>query len=435
MDVIMPQLGETVLEGSVAKWHKDLGATVEADEPLFDVETEKVTTEIPAPISGVLSQILVAVGVSVKVGTRLAVIESPDDTEAPPTTPSQNVTLGKVAVDPSVALDANKPASPLSVARDNSSGIRLSPVVRRLLDELGISPTQIVGTGADSRITREDVLAYARNVAEHRASAGVAHDESSRAAAPTKDKAPQEFEIVKSSDDLVIPLNSIRRRTAAHMVRSKATSPHALQAVEVDFHQVDKARKTLGIEWKAREGYSLTYLPFIARAICDAIAKFPYVNSSFGQDALIVHRAVHLGIAVDVNLDGLIATVVRDAQHRNLQGIAAEIHRLAVAARSNRLKPDEMNGGTYTLSNSGTFGTFFSTSIINQPQTAILSVDGVRKKPVVVDVGDGDVIAIRPIGVLAQSFDHRAFDGAYSASFLKCLKDVLENRNWLAELC
>jgi 2-oxoglutarate dehydrogenase E2 component (dihydrolipoamide succinyltransferase) len=317
------------------------------------------------------------------------------------------------------------------LARNQAGGARLSPVVRRLLGEHGIAPEQLTGSGASNRITREDVLAYIASTGARGATAVAPVSARPVAVAAASPQAPG---IVTGPDDIVMPLSKIRRLTAAHMVRSKAMSPHTLQAVEVDFHNVDKARKAVGADWKAREGYSLTYMPFITRAVCEAIAKFPYVNSSFGNDELIVHKRVHMGIAVDLNFEGLVATVVRDAHHRNLRGLAAEISRLAAAARSNSLKPDELTGGTYTISNSGTFGTFFSASIINQPQTAILSTDGVRKKPVVIEADDGDVIAIRPIGVLAQSFDHRAFDGAYSAAFLRTLKEVIETRDWLAEL-
>lgn len=415
MDVIMPQLGETVLEGSIANWYKKVGDAVRADEPLFDVETDKVTTEIPAPISGVLTRILVEAGATVKVGTKLALIENADGVESK-----------EVAADSVPA--ARTPMTTEALARNSVGGFRLSPVVRRLLGEHGIDPGQIVGSGANGRITREDVLAYVAS-AGTRAVAVPAPPVS----AATPGIAPAAG-VVAGSDDLVLPLSKIRRLTASHMVRSKAISPHALQAVEVDFHGVDKARKAIGTDWKAREGYSLTYLPFIARAVCEAIAKFPHVNSSFGNDELIVHKRIHMGIAVDLNFEGLVATIVRDAHHKNLRGLAAEINRLAAAARGNRLKPDELGGGTYTISNSGTFGTFFSASIINQPQTAILSTDGVRKKPVVIESDDGDVIGIRPIGVLAQSFDHRAFDGAYSAAFLRCLKDVIESHDWLADL-
>lgn len=329
----MPQLGETVTEGTVINWYKKIGEPVKADEPLFDVETDKVTTEIPAPANGVLSRILVETGVAVPVGTLLAVIDA-------------------AAAKPPAA--GAKPAAP----------------------------------------------------------------------------APQPAQ----AGDAFVPFSKIRRQTAEHVVRSLATSAHVLQAVEVDYERVEQARAAKGRQWKAREGYSLTYLPFIARAVCAAIAEFPRVNASFAADGLTLHQRVHLGIAVDLNFDGLVVPVVRDAHQRDLPGIAREINRLAAAARGGALKPDDVSGATYTLSNNGSFGTFFTAPIIRQPQVAILSTDGVKKKPVVVEGPQGDVIAIRPVGVLAHSFDHRAIDGAYSAAFLRRVKAIIESQDWIAEL-
>ena len=235
-------------------------------------------------------------------------------------------------------------------------------------------------------------------------------------------------------DDTVVAMNRIRRLTAVHMVRTVAVSPHTLQAIEVDFSAVEKARGRHGAKWKSSEGFSLTALPFVARAVCAAIARFPHVNASVADDALIVHHRIHLGIAVDLNFEGLLVPVIRDAQNKTLRALALEIHDLASRARRGALRPDEMSGGTYTISNSGPFGTLLTAPLIAQPQVAILSTDAVRKKPVVIEGPDGDSIAIRPIGVLAQNFDHRAFDGAYSAAFLHALKDNLESRDWLAEL-
>ncbi|CAG4882765.1 Dihydrolipoamide acetyltransferase component of pyruvate dehydrogenase complex [Georgfuchsia toluolica] len=432
MNVIMPQLGETVLEGMVANWYKKVGDKVEADESLFDVETDKVTSEIPTPVAGVLTEILVAAGTTVKVGTVLAIIREEGSTSEVTAAPASENVVAAVAR-PAIAGNSAQIQSRMP-ERSNDAQVRLSPVVRRLLGENGLSPEQVTGTGNNGRITREDVLAYLASKPSRLDKTAAPLSRHTAATTQPVLSAPQPVAVSVGKDDLVLPLNKIRRATASHMVRSKTTTPHAVQAVEVDFQAVDKARQAVGKEWKEREGYSLTYMPFIVRAVCDAIGKYPYINSSFGNDELIVHKRVHLGIAVDVNFEGLLATVVRDADHRNLRGLAAEINRLASAARRNQLKPDELAGGTYTISNSGTFGTLFSTSIINQPQAAILSADGVRKKPVVIEGPDGDVIAIRPIGILAQSFDHRAFDGAYSASFLRYLKEIIENRDWLNEI-
>lgn len=234
--------------------------------------------------------------------------------------------------------------------------------------------------------------------------------------------------------DRVVPLNKIRRATAAQTVRSVAVSPHTLQAVEVDFQNVDRARKAKGADWEVQEGFTLTYLPFVCAAICEALVEFPHINATFAEDSLIVHQRINLGIAVDVGFEGLLVPVVHDANHRSVRGLARKIQTLVQKARTNALTPADLSGGTYTVSNSGSFGTLITAPIINQPQVAILSLDGVHKKPTVVESPDGDAVAIRPIGVLAQSFDHRAFDGAYSAAFLRRLKQALETRNWLTEL-
>ena len=230
------------------------------------------------------------------------------------------------------------------------------------------------------------------------------------------------------------PLNNIRKRTAEHLAKSWSAVPHVLQAVEVDFLRVEQARRAAGAAWKAREGFTLTYLPFIARAVSVALAKFPLLNASLDGDDLVLHGRINIGIAVDLNFEGLVVPVVKDVPNKSLPQLAREINDLAQRARNNRLKPDDMTGGTYTLSNSGVFGTLITAPIINQPQVAILSTDGVHKKPVVIESDAGDSIAIRPVGVLAQTFDHRAVDGAYSAAFLREVKTILETRDWVQAL-
>jgi 2-oxoglutarate dehydrogenase E2 component (dihydrolipoamide succinyltransferase) len=410
MDIIMPQLGETVLEGLITTWYKKPGERVAADERLFEVETDKVTTEIPAPAPGVLREILVEAGSTVKVGTLLAIVETASQAATNSyTTPAAGQSAPAA---PAPALESAVLASPAHPVTRNA-GRKLSPLVRRLLAESGLSAHSVNGTGRDGRITREDMLA--------RMSGG--------GVAPTPPPAT-----TVSPDDRVVPLNKIRRVTAAHMVRSIATSVHTLQAVEVNFQNVERARQAKGADWKAAEGFSLTYLPFVCAATCQALADFPLINATFSNDALVVHRRINLGIAVDLDFEGLMVPVLRDANHKNVRGLAREIHALVRKARANSLGADEVSGGTYTLSNSGSFGTLITAPIINQPQVAILSLDGVHKKPVVIESPEGDAIAIRPIGVLAQSFDHRAFDGAYSAAFLRRLQQILETRNWLAEL-
>ena len=392
MDVVMPQLGETVTEGTVIAWHKAAGEPVKANEVLFEVSTDKVDTEVPAPADGVLSEILVEAGATVPVGTRLAVIGGAGES-AGASGSATTVPAGTAVASRSIPLD--------SVPRKDTGGRPLSPAVRRLIAEHGLDLAAISGTGRDGRITRQDVEALL---------------------------APEPAE-----SDLV-PLTRMRKQIAEHMVRSKATSAHVLQAVEVDFHAVDRARGRHGEAWKAKEGFSLSYLPFIAHAVCRAIPDFPHVNASIEGDNLRIHGRVHLGIAVDLGPGGLMAPVIRDAHEMDLPDLARAIRRVASAARDGSIGPDDLAGGTYTISNSGTFGTLITAPIINQPQVAILSTDGVSKKPAVAETEAGDAIAIRPIGVLAQSFDHRAIDGAYSAGFLARVREILEGTDWDAAL-
>jgi pyruvate dehydrogenase E2 component (dihydrolipoamide acetyltransferase) len=436
MDIVMPQLGETVTEGTVSAWYKKPGDRVKADESLFEIETDKVSMEIPSPVTGLLREILVEAGMTVKVGTPVAIVDTvaaahsaagaAEAARATSMSPASDSPVPLAGDGPGVraiapAAPTGEAAAPGSRPLERLAEARLSPVVRRLLSEARLSPDQVRGTGHDGRITREDVLAY---VAEH----GQPKASSSAAAAASVPPAPS------GSDDWVVPLNKVRRLTAAHMVRSVATSPHTLQAIEVDFDNVERARRAHGDRWKAREGVTLSYLPFVCAAVCEALAEFPYINASFADDELIVHRRVHLGIAVDLSHEGLLAPVLRDANRRTLRGLAVDLAALISRTRANQLGPDELKGGTYTISNSGSFGTLITAPIINQPQVAILSTDGVRKKPVVVEGSEGDAIAIHPVGVLAQSFDHRAFDGAYSAAFLRRVQQSLEGRDWLAEL-
>jgi pyruvate dehydrogenase E2 component (dihydrolipoamide acetyltransferase) len=233
----------------------------------------------------------------------------------------------------------------------------------------------------------------------------------------------------------VVPFTNIRRRTAEHMVRSKATSAHALIAIEVDYDNVERARKPAKDAFRAEEGVNLTYLPFVSRAVIDALREFPQLNASVGDDALIVHHDVHLGFAVDLSFEGLVVPVVHNADSKRLRAIAREVADLAERARSKKLMPDDISGGTFTITNVGSYGTTITMPIVNQPQIAILSTDGVKKRPVVIELPDGsDVIAVHPVGNLTMSWDHRAVDGAYAAAFMKQVKDILETRDWAAEI-
>jgi 2-oxoglutarate dehydrogenase E2 component (dihydrolipoamide succinyltransferase) len=241
--------------------------------------------------------------------------------------------------------------------------------------------------------------------------------------------------VAATGRDTVVPLSKIRKLTGDHMVRSLATSPHAFSVVEVDYANVDSVRKAESSSWKDAEGFSLTYLPFVARAVVDALAEFPHLNASVSGDDLIVHGFVDLGIAVDLDYQGLLVPVVRSAEAKRLRALAREISDLATRAKARKVSPDEISGGTFTISNNGSAGSVLTAAVINQPQVAILSTDAIVRKPVVVDTADGgEAIAIHPVGHLAMSWDHRAFDGAYAARFLVRVKDILETRDWAAEL-
>ena len=410
MDVIMPQLGETVSEGTVSVWHKSIGDTVSTKEPLFDVSSDKVEMEVPAPAEGTLLEIRVDAGTTVPVGEVVAIIVREGEV----------IEVGAGLADKAEAVvpRAAAPVREVSVksANRDARGNPLSPAVRRLVAENSLDPSAISGSGLNGRLKKKDVLAYLGGGATSRS-------------APRP--APLDF---SGEDTEVIPFNNLRRLTAEHMARSKATSPHVLQAVEADFARVSRARGGVSAAWKKREGFSLTYLPFIAKAVCEAIRDFPRVNGAIDGENLVVFRRVNLAIAVDLDFDGLVAPVIKDADQMSLQELARAIRDISDRARSNRLKPEEFAGGTYTISNSGVFGTMITAPIINQPQVAILSTDGITKKPVVIETEDGDTIGIRPVGVLAQSFDHRAIDGAYSAAFLNRVREIIQTKDWAAVL-
>ena len=452
-DVTMPQLGETVADGTVTKWFKQVGDEVVKGEPLFEVSTEKVDTEIPAPASGTLSAILVEAGTTVDVGTTLARIGA-DETVA-----------GASADAPTLA------PAPAAVATSGSTRVprvdadqKLSPVVRKLLGEHGLEASDVTGTGPNGRITRDDVLAHVasipdaatspapsslgslspvvrRMIAEHgldpASLTGTGPDgritrrdvEAAIAAGPSQSRATGE------SGDRVVAFTTVRRRTAEHMTRSKATSAHTLMVTETDYEHVDRVRRTHGEAFKASEGFSLTFLTFNAVAAVEALREFPHLNASVGDDELIVHGAVNLGIAVDLDGDGRVVPVVRDAPALDLRSMARAIRTLATGARTKRLTVDDMAGGTFTITNPGPFGTLLTGAVINQPQVAILSTDAVVRKPVVVTAADGsESIAIHSMGNLALTFDHRAIDGAYAARYLHRMGEILASHDWAADL-
>ncbi|HIE66694.1 MAG: dihydrolipoamide acetyltransferase family protein [Acidimicrobiales bacterium] len=416
-DVLLPQLGETVTEGTITRWFFGIGETVPADAPLYEVSTEKVDSEVPSPLGGVLVEIIASEGATIPVGALLCRID-PDDpsSTSPLPTPSavagagaggtglstseqgSGVPAGSDAVVASAAAAGPAGATGTGVEHRGRAGVRLlSPVVRRLLAENGLDPARVRGTGLGGRLTRGDVETFLRDN-------------------------PERAE----------PFNGIRKATARHMVGSKATSPHVLTAMEVDFDAVDRLRYAEKDAWRDAEGSSLTYLPFIVAALAEALAAFPRLNASVGDDELIVHGDVNLAVAVDLGFEGLVAPVVRKVGDLSIRDLARSIHEVAGRARDRRLVPDDLSGGTFTVTNPGQYGTLFQFPIINQPQVAILSTDGIARKPAVVVDADGvETIGVRPLGILALAWDHRAFDGAYAAAFLQELKRILETTDWV----
>ena len=439
-DITLPQLGETVTEGTITRWFKKVGDTIAADEPLFEVSTDKVDTEVPSPVAGTVTEIRVAEGETVAVGTVIAVVGAAGAAPAPAPVAAAPAPVAAPAPAPVVAP---APAPAPVVAAPSQTNKLLSPVVRRLVTEHQIDIDALTGSGPGGRITREDVLDYidqhglkaAAQVASAPAPAPVVSTPAPVAApAPTAASAPRPTAPTGEREQ-VVALSKIRKLTGAHMVMSKAVSPHAFSVEEVDYANVDRTRTAVKESWKSGEGFSLTYLPFIARAVVDALADFPHVNSSIDGDNLVVHGYIDLGIAVDLDYQGLLVPVVRSADAKRLRAIAREINDLATRARGRKLSPDEIQGGTFTLSNNGSAGALICMPIINQPQVAILSTDAIVRKPVVVTAQDGsESIAIHPMGHLSMSWDHRAFDGAYAARFISRVKQIIETQDWSAEL-
>jgi pyruvate dehydrogenase E2 component (dihydrolipoamide acetyltransferase) len=432
-EVTMPKLGETVTEGTLSRWLKHVGDRVEFDDPLFEVSTDKVDSEIPSPYDGVILEILVPAGDTVPVGTTLVRIGEPGAaTGAAPAAPAA------AAAAPTSAAAEGTPAAPsvAPAAGGDGAGRMLSPMVRRLAAEHGLDLSTVSGTGAGGRIRREDVQAV---IAQGRTGAPVAaHLAPTAPAAVAAPAAPQPAAATApaavSTDerDEVVPLSRMRLTVADLMVKSLNTSAHVWTSVEVDFDAIDKVRAAHKDQFKKEVGASLTYLPFIARAVCEALRAYPTVNSSIdvGAKTMTLHPYVNLGIAVDMDQQGLVVPVVKDADAMNIRGIAKTITTMAAAARAKKLSMDDMSGSTFTITNPGPFASFASSPVINQPNVAILCTDGVTRRPVAV----GDAIAIHPMGIIGLVYDHRAFDGSTASLFLLHLRNTLQDRDWAAEV-
>lgn len=441
----MPQMGESITEGTITKWRVAVGDPVERDDPLFDIATDKVDTEVPAALTGRLVEILVPEGETVTVNTVVGRIAAEGETwspgETPEAAPETDDTPASGGASDTVAppVEAAPETPALPVAGEDTSDEpvrrqpRSSPLVRRMAREHGVDLADVPGTGEGGRVSKQDILAFleGRQAASAETIAPpepVAADTPAPTAATPGESAAAIPEPVPAipvtlEGDRLEPITHMRRSISDHMVRSRQTSAHVTTVFEVDMSRVVAVRAANGAAFERRAGVRLTLMPFFAQAAIDALGEFPVLNASLGEDHIAYHRSVNLGVAVALP-DGLIVPVLDRADERNFMGIARGIADLAERARAGSLTPEEVQGGTFTITNPGPFGALFGTPIIAQPQVAILGVGGVHKRPVVVD---GDAIAVRSMVFLALSFDHRLIDGAVADQFMAAVKSRIEN--------
>jgi 2-oxoglutarate dehydrogenase E2 component (dihydrolipoamide succinyltransferase) len=435
--VTMPQLGETVVEGTVAKWLVKEGDRVERDQPILEVSTDKVDTEIPSPAAGRVIKILVPEGQTVKVGVELMMIDEEAKTAASPTakaepiqSPSAKLQPGpapKPALKPAERSVPEKPLEPGPAVDEPGEDVRLSPVVRNMIKEHGIEPARLKGTGMGGRITKLDVLNYLDRKDGKR-------PEAKEPASQAKEVSLEGVGTVKAfkvppyslqPGDQVIQFTKLRKLTAEHMVYSKHTAPHVTTVAEVDMHRVAKLREKHKAAVQKQHGVKLSYFPFVIAAAIEALKAYPLLNASVGDGQIILKKAIHIGMAVETE-KGLIVPAIKQADRYSFIELVVTAEDLAVRAREGRLRPDDVVGGTFTVTNPGREGNLFGTPIIHQPQVGILRMGEVIKRPVVVELEDEDKIAIRAMMYLALSYDHRIIDGVTGNSFLHKVKEILE---------
>ena len=447
--ITMPALGESVTEGTVTRWLKKEGDQIAVDEPLLEVSTDKVDTEIPSPVAGVLQKIIVQVDSTVAVGAELAVIDessSPAKAAAPaPVVAAAPVVEQKpVAVAPVVAAPVVEPkpvvaapvvapapviSAPVNTTRSDDAYV--TPIVRKLAAEAGVNLSTITGTGVGGRIRKEDILAAAPRAAATPTATSLSSTQSNYTPTSTSQSGPIAVSPLRGT---TVSMSRLRKVIADRMVESLKISAQLTTVVEVDVTKIDRLRIAAKASFEAREGVKLTFLPFFAVAVCEALKQHPVLNSSVEGDQITYHGAEHLGVAVDTER-GLLVPVVKDAGDLNMGGIARRISEVASRTRENKITPDELGGGTFTITNTGSRGALFDTPIINQPQVAILGLGAVVKRPTVVkDTDGGETIAIRSMVYLALSYDHRVVDGADAARFLVTLKERLEEGRFESDL-
>jgi len=436
-DVVMPQMGESIAEGTIVRWIKKVGEKVDRDEPLFEISTDKVDAEIPSPAAGVVSEIRVKEGETVPVNTVVALIgESGAKPAAPPPPAPASAPVkpegaaARQAVEPPKPTPQGDGSSAAKTERPSTEETireRSSPLVRKIAKEHHVDISQIHGTGIAGRVTKDDILEFlagqpasAPGAASARLADATATSASARPA-PSQAPVPPAPQFKPGASDHVEKMSVMRKRIAEHMVLSRRTSAHVHSVFEVNFARVAQIREKKKDEFE-RAGAKLTYLSFIIKAAVDALRAVPIVNSSVDGDSIVYHKEINIGLAVALDW-GLIVPVIRHADEKNLVGLSRAVVDLASRARAKQLKPDEVAGGTFTITNPGVFGALVGMPIINQPQVAILGVGNVEKRPVVVD----DAIAIRPMAYLTLGYDHRVIDGAVADHFMSHVKQSLEN--------
>ena len=465
VDVVMPQMGVSVSEGTITRWLKQEGEQIEADEPLLEISTDKVDTEVPSPASGTLTQILVQEGETVDVGTKLGQIGGAAGAPTPAAEPEAPAPAAEeppapATAEAAAAADAASPAeSPAPTAPEPSAAppeapapapsgngkAFVSPVVARIAGEHGIDPSQVPGTGSGGRVTKKDILAFVESggaqqeaapaeappAAQPEASAQAAPAAPAQAPAPPPPKPPAPSPIAAGETlpgETVEPITAMRRGIAEHMRRSLDTAAHVTSAIEVDFSRIVAVREGLKKEYQAAYGVNPTYLAFVAKASVETLRDYPYVNAEMRGDSIVTRNFVNLGIAVELaEGKGLIVPVIRNAEGLNLLGLARGIAEIAAKARNKQLVPDDVQGGTFTITNPGGYGTFHGTPVISQPQSAILGTYALVKRPwVITDESGNDAIAIKPLMNITLTYDHRLVDGALAGRFLRDLRERLE---------
>jgi pyruvate dehydrogenase E2 component (dihydrolipoamide acetyltransferase) len=433
-DIVMPQMGESIFEGTITKWLKQPGDKVQRDEPLFEISTDKVDAEIPAPASGTLQEIKVQAGNTVQVNTVVGVIGGEGEAAAPAPAAKKDVVAAPPPAPAAAPVPTAKEPEPEPEVESAEQGrVRSSPLVRKIAKENNVDLAKVPGTGLGGRITKEDIEAF---IAKHAGGAPAAAAAPAPAAPAASYEAPSAPAITTPLQPVggvtpgeVVPMTTMRKKIAEHMLMSKRTSAHVHGVFEVDMTRVVRLREKMKSKFEQATGSKLTFTPFFARAAVHGLRKWPIVNSSVEGDNIRYHSAVNLGIAVALDW-GLIVPVIKNAEERSFVGLQRAVTDLGERARAKKLKPDEVQGGTFTITNPGIFGAKFGMPIINQPQVAIMGVGGIVKKPVVLTDKDGnDSIAIRSMMHLSIGYDHRIIDGAVADQFMMEVKKFLENWN------